>query len=235
MRTVLQTLLLCRMAHFCCKTRVLYWNPRRKVNIWNKAEQEFSCYGKDSHLSAFGKHAFLKSGLPQRWTGTPAVGFNCCSLNPFYLMRRLPAVLNLQHGWLLEALFICQKKILGKQTKVPSLRNTKICNWRRFLRRRTELTNSLWKPFGGGGVFLLVVQSLPCLFVSPELVCAILCPNWPLRGDMEMCGAGGWAPDSEPNWWPIPSGAPHSLILDTTLFSHIILVNVTECTFSMFS
>lgn len=108
MRTVLQTPFLCWMTRCCRKTRVFYWNPSRKVNIWNKAEQEFSCCGKDSHLSAFGKHAFLKSGLPQRWTGTPAVGFNCCSLNPFYLMRGLPAVLSLQHCRLLEALFICQ-------------------------------------------------------------------------------------------------------------------------------
>lgn len=57
-----------------------------------------------------------------------------------------------------------------------------------------------------------------------------------------MCGTGGWAPGSEiavsgsvPNWWPITSGTPHDLILDTTLFSHIILVNVMECTFSTFS
>lgn len=105
-KTVLQTPFLCWMTCCCCcKTRVFYWNPGRKVNIWNKAKQEFSCWGKDSHLSVFGKQALLKNGLPQRWAGTPALGFNHCSLNPF---RGLLTVSNLWHCWLLEALFICQ-------------------------------------------------------------------------------------------------------------------------------
>lgn len=111
MRTVLQTPFLCWMTCCCCcccKTRVFYWNPSRKVNIRNKAKQEFSCWGKDSYPSAFGKQALLNSGLPQRWTGTPALGFNHRSMNPFYLMRGLPAVPNLQLCWLLEALFISQ-------------------------------------------------------------------------------------------------------------------------------
>lgn len=107
-KTVLQTPFLRWMACCCCKTRVFYWNPSRKVNIWNKAKQEFSCWGKDSHLSALGKQALLKSGLLQRRTGTPALGFNHCGLNPFYLMRGRPVVSNLRHCWLLEALFSCQ-------------------------------------------------------------------------------------------------------------------------------
>lgn len=88
----------------CCRTRGFYWNPSRKVNIWNKAKQEFSCWGKDSHLSAYGKQALMSGVL--KWD--PEFGFNLCGLNPFYLMRGLPAGSSLKCSWLLEALFVCQ-------------------------------------------------------------------------------------------------------------------------------
>lgn len=104
-RTVLQTPFLSWMTCCCCcRTRGFYWNPSRKVNIWNKAKQEFSCWGKDSHLSAYGKQALMSGVL--NWD--PAFGFNLCSLNPFHLMRGLPAGSSLKCCWLLEALFVCQ-------------------------------------------------------------------------------------------------------------------------------